>query len=132
MTGMGICRQALEMGLQPEQLLLLEEFAKKLRNGGEYETDMEVKTVALMRRRIRVLEERLAQLAAWADLPHAMRGTLLLLPCQVASQNCAVIASCGLHSNTKSLHSQLAWRSGPLVCLCGNNSCRGARTVSLV
>jgi hypothetical protein len=72
------CRHALEAGLNPEQVLQLQEFSKKLRSGLDVTIQKESAVIGDMRKRMIVLEERLARALAYGDLPKHMRGIHLL------------------------------------------------------
>ena len=61
------------MGLTPEQLLLLEEFSKKLRDGSHAHTGIDLRLIAELRQRNRLLEGRLAKFAAFVALPADMK-----------------------------------------------------------
>eukprot|EP00891_Asterochloris_glomerata_P006915 jgi/Astpho2/6915/Aster-01782 len=67
---------ALELGLTPEQLMLLERYADGLRHGGS-SAPPEAEVVEQLGRRIQFLESRLAQSQAYASMPAGMRPSLV-------------------------------------------------------
>jgi hypothetical protein len=69
-------RHALEAGLSPEQVLQLQDFSKKLRSGLDVTIQKESAVIGDMRKRMIVLEERLAKALAFGDLPKHMQGML--------------------------------------------------------
>ncbi|GLI68958.1 hypothetical protein VaNZ11_013486 [Volvox africanus] len=65
-------QHALEMGLTNDKLLLLEEYADKLKNNRVEEA----RVVDQLQQRINFLEVRLAEVMAYADIPPSMRPAL--------------------------------------------------------
>ena len=73
-----ICRYAFEQGLRPDQVTQLEAFVRKLRCGEDITLQQEEDALGKLRRRVGVLEGRLAEALAYKDLPEHMKGALLV------------------------------------------------------
>ena len=74
-----VCRHPIEVDLAPEQVLQLEDFAKKLRTRtASSDVLQEGEALRNMRRRVALLEERLAKALAFGDLPKHMQGACKL------------------------------------------------------
>eukprot|EP00803_Ostreobium_quekettii_P004079 evm.model.scf_2106.2 EVM.evm.TU.scf_2106.2 scf_2106:1553-16817(-) len=73
-------RQAADMGLTPEQVLRVEQYVDRLKHGAVLADTEEDRFVEELMQRVRILEDRLAQAQAYADLPPNMRPSLVDLP----------------------------------------------------
>ncbi|WIA18956.1 hypothetical protein OEZ85_003625 [Tetradesmus obliquus] len=85
-------RAALEMGLSPEQLLLLEEYVEGLKGGRQPEERL----VTQLQQRIEFLEVRLAEVMAYADIPINMRPALTELTAGSMQAGFGAVAAAGM------------------------------------
>ena len=79
------CRQALADGLHHDQVIRVQAFAEQLRSGADDDDRGQGAVAQGLRKRVALLEDRLAKALAFRDLPKHMRGA-----------TCCPDAVCGL------------------------------------